>query len=220
MSRKFAVIGMQWAGSVLAEHLSALGHEVLGIDADKELIEELSGRLSGVRLVAADAQRTAVLRDLGIESFDGAAVTVEEDVQASVIMAITLKNFGVPLVVARAINPIHAQILEHVGVDRVTRPEEESGAYIARLMASRYLRRYLDLGGGEALAEVKVPDGWAGKSLSQLRLPQEQGLTVLLERAQSGGTLPDGDTVLHKGGTVVVWGKKEDLDGSDLLPDE
>ena len=220
MSRKFAVIGMQWAGSVLAEHLSTLGHEVLGIDTDKELIEELSDRFSGVQLVAADARRTAVLRDLGIESFDGAAVTVEEDVQASVIIAITLKNLGVPLVVARAINPIHAQILEHVGVDRVTRPEEESGAYIARLMASRYLRRYLDLGGGEALAEVEVPDGWAGKSLSELRLPQEQGLAVLLKRAQSRGTLPGGDTVLHTGDTVVVWGKKEDLDGSDLLPDE
>ncbi len=217
MSRKFVVIGMNWSGAVVAETLGSLGHDVLGIDCDEDRVEELSGQLRDVRLVVADAQRRSTLRSLGVHDFDGAAVTVERDIQASIIATVTLKNLGIPLVVARAINPVHAQILDQVGADRVVKPEEDAGANMARLMVSPSVRRYLDLGGGEALAEVEVPQGWAGKSLSEIRLPEKQNLTVLLRRREGNGTVVDESTTLRKGDSVVVWGKNKDLNRSDLL---
>lgn len=218
MSRNFAVIGMGWLGCVLAENLRSLGHQVLGIDSDEGRVEELSARLPEVRLVTADAQQRSTLESLGVGDFDGAAVTIVGDIQASVLTTITLKNLGVPLVVARAANPLHAQILEHVGADRVTRPSREAGENMARLMVSRTLRKYMDLGGDEALAEAQVPCEWTGKSLSELRLPDEHGLTVLLIRhGGETGAIPGGDTTLRAGDTVVVWGSKERLDRSNIL---
>ena len=38
---------------------------------------------------------------------------------------------------------------------------------------------YVDLGGDEALIEAEVPKEWAGKSLAELHLSRESGLTIL-----------------------------------------
>lgn len=217
MSRKFMVIGMKWSGAVVAETLGSLGHDVLGIDCDEDRVEELSGQLRNVRLVAGDAQRSGTLRSLGVDDFDGAAVTMERDIQASIITTVTLKNLGMPLVVTRAINPIHAQILDQVGADRVVKPEEDVGVNMAHLMASPSVRRYLDLGGGEALAEVELPQGWVGKSSSEIRLPEKQNLTVLLRRREGNGTVVDESTTFREGDSVVVWGKNKDLNRSELF---
>jgi Trk K+ transport system NAD-binding subunit len=77
-------------------------------------------------------------------------------------------------------------------------PEKDMGAQLARTMASPTVMDYVDLGGDEALAEAHVPRKWMGKSLADLHLYRKSGLTVLaLERKESGGTIPSGDTVLH-----------------------
>ena len=76
MSRQFAVIGMGRLGVSLAGTLAALGHDVLGVDVDKDLIQDLADELHHVQLVAADAAETSVLQDLGLEHFDGAAVVI------------------------------------------------------------------------------------------------------------------------------------------------
>ncbi len=142
---------------------------------------------------------------------------MERDIQASIITTVTLKNLEIPLVVARAINPIHAQILHQIGADQVVKPEEDAGVNMAHLMTSPSVRRYLDLGGGEALAEVEVPQGWVGKSLSEIRLPQKQNFTVLLRRREGNGAVVDEGTSFREGDSAVVWGKTKDLNRSDLF---
>ena len=78
MSKQFAVIGMGLVGTSLVRTLDSLGHDVLGVDLDEDLIQDFSDELPNVHLVAADATEPTVLRDLGLEQFDGAAVTIGE----------------------------------------------------------------------------------------------------------------------------------------------
>ena len=76
VSKQFAVIGMGLVGTSLIRTLDSLGHEVLGVDRNEDLIQDLSDELPNAHLVAADATEREVLRDLGLEEFDGAAVTI------------------------------------------------------------------------------------------------------------------------------------------------
>ena len=218
MTRQFAVIGMGRVGRSLARTLSALGHEVLGIDANEDLIQDVSSQLRQVHLVAADVTDEGVLRDLGLEDFDGAAVVIGENVQASVLATLTLKDLGVPLVVARATTGLHARVLERVGADRIVQPERQAGELIARSMASPGVKEYLDLGEDEAIVELEVPKKWVGKTLADLQLPRRTGLTVLVLRARGKkGTIPSGDAVLQEGDVLVLGGSKEDIDRSELF---
>jgi K+/H+ antiporter YhaU regulatory subunit KhtT len=59
-----------------------------------------------------------------------------------------------------------------------------------------------------------------GKSLADLHLYRKSGLTILaLERKESGGTIPSGDTVLQEGDVLVIGGPKKNLDEFLADPD-
>ena len=213
MSRHFVIIGLGRLGSAMLETLLSLGHEVLGIDSDKELVQNLSGEFPHAHLVAADATDEAVLHDLNVAHFDAAAVVIGENMEASILATANVKELGVPFVVARALDRLHARVLEKVGADRIIEPEKDMGAQLARTMASPTVMDYVDLGEDEALAEARVPSKWVGRSLANLHLYRKSGLTVLaLERKESGGTIPSGDTVLQEGDVLVIGGPKKNLD--------
>ena len=205
---------MGLVGTSLIRTLDSLGHEVLGVDRNEDLIQDFSDELPNVHLVAADATERTVLRDLGLEEFDGAAVTIGEgNVEANILVTLILKDLGVPLIFSRANGSLHAKVLERVGADHVVQPEKEFGEFLARQMASPGIQDYLDLGEDEALIEIDVPDEWVGKTLKDLQLHRKKHLTVLaIKNKGQGGTLPQPDTPLEEGTVLVVGGSKKELD--------
>jgi trk system potassium uptake protein len=218
MSRQFVVIGLGRLGSAMIATLTSLGHDVLGIDTDEDVVQDLSAQFPDAHLVAADATEESVLQDLNVAHFDAAAVVIGEDMEAGILATASLKEMGVPFVVARAVSNLHARVLEKVGADRIIEPEKDMGAQVARTMASPAVMDYVDLGGDEALIEAEVPDEWVGKSLADLHLARKSGLTVLAIKPKGeAGTIPGADTVLGKGDVIVVGGTKENLDRSKLL---
>jgi trk system potassium uptake protein len=219
MNRQFVVVGLGRLGISMIATLDSLEHEVLGIDKREDVIQEVADDLPNVTLVAADATDEVAMRGLNIDSFDAAAVMIGEDhVEAGILATATLKEIGVPKIVARATGGIHARVLERVGADRVIQPELEIGEQLARTMASPALLDYVDFGEDEALIEARVPPEWLDKSLAELALSHEQGLTVVALKPQGGpGILPHGDTVLRAGDVLVVGGAKKALDRSPLV---
>jgi trk system potassium uptake protein TrkA len=219
MNRQFVVVGLGRLGISMVGTLDSLGHEVLAIDNREDVIQSLANELPNVHLVATDATDEAAVRGLNVEGFDAAAVMIGENhIEASILATATLKELGVPRIVARATGGIHARVLEKVGADRVIQPEREIGEQLARTMASPVLLDYVDLGEDEALIEAQVPRAWLDKSLSELDLSQKMGLTVLALKPKGGpGSLPHGDTVLHDGDVLVVGGSKKALDRSPLV---
>jgi trk system potassium uptake protein TrkA len=218
MSRQFVIIGLGRLGTAMMSTLQSLGHEVLGIDSDEDLVQDLSGDFPNAHLVAADATDESVLRDLNVGQFDGAAVVIGENTEANILATANLKEIGVPFVVSRAVSKLHRRVLERIGANRVIEPERDMGAQVARTMASPAVIDYVDLGGDEALIEAEVPPEWAGRSLADLALSRKSGLTVLAVKPKGkAGTIPSGNTVLGEEDVIVVGGTKKDLDRSALL---
>ena len=138
--------------------------------------------------------------------------------EAGILATANLKEIGVPFVVARAISKLHARVLQKIGADRIIEPERDMGTQVARTIASPVVLDYVDLGGNEALIEAEVPREWTGKSLADLHLSRERGLTILAVKPKGeSGTIPSGDTVLNEGDVIVVGGTKEALDRSPLV---
>ncbi|MBD0253347.1 MAG: TrkA family potassium uptake protein [Rubrobacter sp.] len=219
MSRQFVVVGLGRLGISMAATLDSLGHEVLGVDSKKDVIQDLADDLPNVHLVAADATDEDAMRGLNVDGFDAAGVMIGEDhVEAGILATATLSEVGVPKIIARATGGIHARVLKKVGADRVIQPEREIGEQLARTMASPALLDYVDFGEDEALIEARVPREWLDKSLAELALSHVEGLTVVALKPKGGpGTLPHGDTVLREGDVLVVGGSKKALDRSPLV---
>ena len=219
MSRQFVVVGLGRLGISMVATLDSLGHEVLGIDSKEDVIQDLADDLPNVHLVAADATDEDAMKGLNVDGFDAAAVMIGEDhVEAGILATATLSEVGVPKIIARATGGIHARVLKKVGADRVIQPEREIGEQLARTMASPALLDYVDFGKDEALIEAQVPREWLGKSLAELALSHERGLTVVALKPKGGpGILPHGDSVLREGDVLVVGGSKKVLDRSPLV---
>jgi trk system potassium uptake protein TrkA len=125
-----AVIGLGRFGSAVAVSLEEAGVEVLGVDNDPRLVAEYSDRLT----FAAQADSTSVeaLRQLAIPSFDRAVLGIGSNLEASILTAAHLVEFGIPSLWAKALSDDHARILRLLGVTNVIRPEIEVGRQLAQ----------------------------------------------------------------------------------------
>ncbi len=131
-----------------------------------------------------------------------------------------------PLVVAKALNELQAQVLREVGADRIVMPEEEMGARLAEHLLHDSVVDFVELPEGYSLRRLPIPTEWAGQSLAELRLLNEQRLNLVqivrvaadTATAQSGEKpsreripLPSGEVVLEQGDDVDVIGRDGDL---------
>ena len=217
MSQQYVVVGLGLFGFSMVENLLQMGHEVVAVDKDNERIQHLEDEELDAHLITADPTEGTVLYELGVENFDGAVVATGS-LEANVFVTLILKELGIPMVMAHADTKEHVRVLEQVGADSVVQPEKEFGAVASRRLVYPGTLDYLELGDGEAVVEVEVPDEWVGKSLSDLHLYQERGLTVLAHKSRGrSGNIPKGDQTLEQEDVLMVGGAKEDLDKAEFF---
>ena len=209
-SLSVAVIGLGRFGSSLALELSNNGQEVLGIDADEKLVQNMANSLTQV--VRADATNENALYELGINEFDSAVVAIGSDLEASILTVSLLLQMGVPEVWAKATSVAHGKILEQLGVHHVIFPEMDMGKRVAHMVSGESLD-YIELAEDFVLVKTEVHDSFNGKSLSDLKLRTELGITVVAtSRSGAEYTPAKPSTILNPGDLIIVAGSKRAVD--------
>ncbi|PZE21329.1 potassium channel family protein [Paenibacillus xerothermodurans] len=208
---QYVVIGLGRFGSSLAKELIELGYEVLGLDKDEEAVDEMSEMLTHV--VAADSTDEEVLRSLGIRNFDCAVVAIGDDIQASVLTVILLKDIGVKQVVAKALSELHGKVLEKIGADRVIFPERDMGIRVAHQLVSPNLLDYIELSRDYTIAELQVPKRLCGRSLKDLDPRARYGCSVVaINKKNSVIIAPTAEDTLDDQDVMVVIGTNEQIE--------
>jgi trk system potassium uptake protein TrkA len=206
----FIVIGLGRFGSALATTLIDMGHEVLGIDADGERVQELSGVLTHV--AHADTTSPKVLHQLGVADAVTVAVCIGADVEASVLTTAALSDLEIPNIWAKAFTEPHGRILSRVGAHHVVFPEAEMGTRVAHLLTGEVIE-YLSLDGDFVLIETVTPTWLVGRALGETNLRRDFKVTVVCVKPESGAfTYAERDTVLGANDLVVVAGHRADVD--------
>ena len=159
--KTYIVIGLGRFGTSVATRLYELGNEVLAIDAKEENIQQISDRVT--HAAVGDARDEAVLRALGVRNFECAIVAIGEDLAASILITLTLKELGVPAVICKASNEAYKRALEKVGADRVVIPEREMAAKLAQNLSCSNIQDFIELSDTYGIADVAVPESWVGK---------------------------------------------------------
>lgn len=208
---QYAVIGLGRFGSSLAKELIKLGYEVLGIDKDEEAVEEMSDELTHV--VVADATDEDVIRSLGIRNFDCVVVSIGDNIQASILTAILLKDSGVGMVVAKALSELHGKVLQKIGVDRIIYPERDMGIRVAHQLVSPNLLDYIELSKDYTIAELAVPRSLNGRSLKELDPRARYGCSVVAINKKSGVIIaPTAEDMVEERDVMVVIGTNEQIE--------
>jgi trk system potassium uptake protein len=129
-----AVIGLGRFGEAVALRLVALGHEVVCIDEDVQIVQRLADSLPHV--VCADSTDADALMALGVNEVDYAVVAIGADLEGSMLTVLALTELGVKDIWAKASTRRHGVILERLGVTKVVYPEADMGFALANQLCA------------------------------------------------------------------------------------
>ena len=208
--KNYVVIGCGRFGSSVAKTLYSLGHEVLAIDKNEEKIQNIAEQVT--HAVEADCTDENVLKSLGIRNFDVAVISIGSDIQSSIMATLICKELGVQYVLYKAQNELQAKVLYKIGADRVVFPERDMGIRVAHNLVSQNVLEYIELDPHYSIAEILATSKWIGKTIGQLDLRANYGITVMaVKQGININISPEADDVLKAGDILVVIGKNEQI---------
>lgn len=198
------VIGLGRFGRALAETLTNLGAEVLGVDVSPRIVQTCTAGMTHV--VQADATDVEALRQIGAADFRKAVVAIGNDVQASILATYALVDLRIPRIWAKAITAEHGAILERVGAHRVVFPERDMGVRVAHTMLGRTID-YIELDEDFVLIETTAPREIVGKTLEEAKVRKRHRVTIACIKRPGGHfTYATPETVVRDGDLVVIAG--------------
>jgi len=202
--QRFTVIGLGNFGAFLAARLYDLGHEVIAIDSNQDVVDKIGPEVT--RAIAADATSVATLQELGVGNSDAAIVSTGNDLAASVLALLALRDVGVKEIFVKVHSEEHRRIVDALGATESIFPERQAAQALAARLTSGKLLRYVELGDEFGLQEMAVPDVWVGRSLRELALPAEHKVQVVAihDMLRDAIEIPDADRPLTPSDTLLV----------------
>lgn len=209
--KSYIVIGLGLFGAEVARKLCTLGCEVLAMDVRNDLVNQVAGDVT--HAVVGDGRDKDVLRALGAGNFDCAIIAIGDDLAASVLTTMNLKELGMPYVVCKAHDETHRRVLEKLGVDRVVIPEYEFGGKLARSLSSHNVLDYIELSEEYGILEVPAPKTWLGKTILELNVRAKLGVNIIaVKNEQNTNVSPSANYKIAAGDIMVVLGDNRALE--------
>lgn len=206
--KQYLVIGLGRFGSAVAVTLAEQGMQVLAIDRSMEAVEIHRSRLTDV--VCGDAMDRGVLEQIGAADFDVAIVTIGEDIKASGVITMQLKELGVKSVIVKAADDFHGRMLTKLGADKVIFPERDMGQRIAHNLVSEKIMDFIELSPDYSLVEMRPRPEWVGKPLKELNLRSRHRINVVAVRSgETVNAMPDMNTCIGENDVMLVVSQNE-----------
>lgn len=210
--KRFVVIGLGNFGSSVAEALYNQGHEVVAVDPVEDAVDRVAPHVT--RAALGDGKSVAVLERIGARDADVGIVSTGDDITASILSVMALRDLGVKDIYVKVISKDHARVMSRIGVTETVFPERESAMGLGARLSGTALLNYVRLGTGFSLQEMAVRDDWFGRTLRQLELRQRHGISVIAVHDILSDEIispPDPDMILKESVTLLVAGRDEDL---------
>jgi trk system potassium uptake protein TrkA len=205
MTKQAVVIGLGQFGMALARSLSEKGMEVLAVDSREDRVRQAAAFAADA--AGFDATDSDALARCSPRERDVCVCAIGADSrESSIICTALLVQMGAPRVVGRAIDPLHGRILRLVGAHEVVNPEADFGERFAVRIAHETVIGELALGEDLVITELQAPASFAGRTLDELKLPRQYGVSVVAVRRGGRGSVerPAPDTRLEKDDVLVV----------------
>jgi len=206
------VIGLGIFGINLVRELYEGGFEVLAIDKNKDAVQKV--RDFSTKAIVADGTDKEVMELIGIQEDDIVIISFGDDLAASTLITLHLKQLRVKQIIVKAPNEEHKMILEKVGATDVIIPEKDVAGKIARSIISPNVLDYLPLSEDYMIFELAPPDSFFGKTIAELQLRNKYHIEViavrdvLLDRIHM---IPHAGFVIKDGEVMVIVGKEADI---------
>lgn len=212
---QIAIIGLGKFGMSVAKLLSKYDCDVLAIDDSESLIEEVVPYVT--RAIKLNALDSEALKAVGIKNFDIAIVGIGDNIEASLMITLTLKELGISKIIAKARDEKHTKLLEMLGVDKIVQPEIDSAARLVNTLTAKYVKEKMELSKDYCMIEIETPNIWKDKTFSELALRQKHSINVVCVKRNGEVEFPNANYKLKENDSLLVMASNKDLEILDSL---
>ncbi|HLR10893.1 MAG TPA: TrkA family potassium uptake protein [Sporosarcina sp.] len=210
MKKEYVVIGLGRFGGSIVSELMELEVDVMAVDINPTIVDEYAD--IATQAVVADTTDEAVLKSLGIHTVEHVIVAIGENIQASILTTLILKELGVPYLTVKAQNDHHEKVLRKVGADKIVRPERDMGVRVANNVVSNNILDYLELSEEHSIAELHVSGKIVGHSLIELDVRAKYGVNIVAIRRKNDILVsPQANEELQFGDILIIIGSDDDI---------
>ena len=221
---KYLVIGLGNLGRAIAESLTRIGNEVIGVDVDQHKIEAVKHTISGA--ISLDTTDKDALNTLPLNEMDAIFVTFGKDFGTSIQTVAMLKNLDANTLVVRGISPIHEAVIRSIGVTEIITPEDDfAGMYASQSLFGKRFKQWYRVTDTHHLYKIKTPATFVGQTLQTIDLEENFGVRLVgIERPKEERNLIGlkqiqysviskitGDLTIEEGDLLILFGKMEVL---------
>jgi trk system potassium uptake protein len=210
MKKEFVVIGLGRFGGSIARELIHQGANVMVIDTSSERVDEFAH--IATQSIIADTTDEAVIQSLGLWNYEHVIVAIGENIQASILTTLILKENGVQKITVKAQNDYHEKVLKKIGADFVVHPERDMGIRIANNMMSNNVLDYLELSDKHSIMEIRANQKLANQSIIDLDIRAKYGINIVgIKRDDSIIVSPPANEVIVENDILLVIGADVDI---------
>ncbi len=220
---KYIVIGLGNFGLSLAEKLTKLGNEVIGIDNSMTKVEAVKEKIS--HAICMDATDEYTMTGLPWKDTDIVIIAIGEDTGANIMATAMVKKLHPNRIISRAITPIHETILEAMDVETIIHPEDESAERWAKKLSLKGMVDSFELSINYSIVEIAIPDKLVGKTIEEVGFSNNYNLVCIsiikkiaeknlfgkVKKINKIQGVVNTDTVLESADILVIYGENEDI---------
>ncbi len=174
---KYIVMGLGNYGGVLAEELTNLGHEVIGVDKDESKVDLFKDKIATSFII--DVTDELALSVLPLRSVDVVIVTIGENFGASVKAVALLKKNKVEHIYARAVDEVHRTVLEAFNLDSILFPEKEAARNLVQLLDLKVNVESFQVDKEYYVIKFNLPKPFWGFKVSDIALERQFNLKII-----------------------------------------
>ena len=226
---KYIIIGLGNFGASIAEKLTQLGHEVIGVDNNMEKVDAIKEKVTHAVCLNCIDQKAVM--SLPLKNTDIVIVCIGEDEGANIMATALMKKMNVKRLISRSVSQLHETVLEAMGIDEIVRPEEETAErWVKKLTLSGIVDSF-ELTKGYSIIEAIVPKKFVGKTVEEIGFTKNYNVIVLTTMKQVKERniigvqknviklqgVATAKTTLFEGEIMVLYGSNDDI--NQLLKD-
>ena len=208
--KNILLIGLGRFGKHVAIELNKLGHEIMAVDNNEELVNNILPYVTNAEI--GDCTNEDFLRSLGIRNFDVCFVAIGSDFQSSLETTSLLKELGAKFVVSRAERDVQEKFLLRNGADAVTYPEKLMARWSAIRYTTDHILDYIEMDETHGIYEMEIPEEWLNKTIGEIDIRKKYGINILGIKGNGEMNIKiTSDTVLTKGYSLIVLGENKSV---------
>ncbi|CEN34777.1 potassium channel family protein [Capnocytophaga cynodegmi] len=212
--KNYLVIGLGEFGKSVAKTLYKNKATVLAVDMSEELIRQALDERIIDDAIILDATDEIALKNVVKDDFKTAFVSVGDNIQASILITLYLKELGVKNIICKAVNHTQGRVLEKIGATQVVFPEESMGEKIALTVLRPTVIEYFKFSEDYFIYEIKIPNNYVGKTLKDLNLRRKYDVNILAVKHSDGkmNVTPNPETKLNQEDLLIILAKENVVD--------